>query len=140
MKVNKILYSIILLLLFLIGCKDEIVTEDDFNNPPGNQLSKFSQIQNNVFSTTCAVSGCHAGSNPQAGLNLSSGAAYANLINVDSFHFPGQKRVVPGDKESSVLFQVLSYNGSLKMPPNGKLSQNVIDSIGAWIDKGAPND
>lgn len=139
---NKyIIFSFFSLIILLAGCKDEIVTEDDFDdNQQGTRLTKFSEIQSNVFSTSCALSGCHAGSTPQANLNLSSGSAYSQLVNVNSFNFPDQKRVLPGNKTQSLLYQVLSYNFQLKMPPTGKLNQSVIDSIGAWIDKGAPND
>lgn len=127
-------------LIFIIGCKDEIVTEDDFEQPAGTQLSKFSEIQKNVFNQSCAVSGCHAGNSPQANLNLTSGSAYAQLVDVNSATFPDQKRVVPGNKDASLLYNVLSYNFQLKMPPSGKLDQKIIDSIGVWIQKGAPND
>jgi len=140
MKKMYFLLSFILTLAIFSGCKDEIVTEDDFDNNPPNQLSKFSEIQKNVFSTSCALSGCHAGNNPQANLNLSEGSAYPNLVNVNSFNFPDQKRVLPGNKEESLLYKVLSYNFQIKMPPTGKLPQSTIDSIGVWIEKGAPND
>lgn len=140
MKPKYILAVLLTIFIFFAGCKDQIVTEDNFNNNQTGPLSKFSEIQNNIFAKNCALSGCHAGSSPQANLNLSTGSAYAQLVNVNSFLFPGQKRIVPGNKDASILFKALNYNFQLKMPPTGKLDQSIIDSIGVWIQKGAPND
>ncbi len=124
--------------VFVVGCKDNIVSESDLQ-PPSGMNATFSSIQKQLFNSSCATSGCHTGNNPQAGLNLSEGSAYNNLINVQSVLYPNLKRVTPGNKEASLLFMVLSYNSETKMPPTGKLQQSLIDSVGAWIDKGAQN-
>jgi hypothetical protein len=124
--------------VFVAGCKDNIVMESDLQ-PPSGMTAAFSKIQKQLFNTSCATSGCHTGNNPQAGLNLSEGLAFNNLINVQSVLYPNLKRVTPGNKEASLLYVVLSYNSETRMPPIGKMEQSVIDSVGAWIDKGAPN-
>lgn len=140
MRILKLIFSItfIILTFVLSGCKDDIVSEDDLQPPPGTTAT-FNQIQKQVFNTSCALSGCHAGSNPQAGLSLVEGQSYSKLINVQSVLYPSQKRVIPGNKEASLLYNVLSYNSETKMPPPGKLNQSLIDSVGAWIDRGALN-
>lgn len=135
-----------LILIFLTiafySCADEITTVDDFKNTDNNptqQLSKFSEIQDKIFTVSCALSGCHGDNSTQANLNLTKGKAYSNLVNVNSSLYSNQKRVIPGNAEQSLLYRVL--NGSpLQMPPTGKLDQNLIDSIAVWINKGAPND
>jgi len=135
----KKFYSTCLLgMLLLMACEDLIQgPEDEINNSgPTNMRATFSSIQNEVFSTTCALSGCHAGSqNP----NLSAGQAYDNLVNKASIQNPSMMRVKPGESSNSYLIKKLSGDGTSRMPPAGELSQVKIDSIALWINKGALN-
>lgn len=145
MKYN-VFFARALILIFLTivfySCADEITTIEDFedsNNNSTQQLSKFSKIQDKIFTVSCALSGCHGDNSTQANLNLTKGKAYFNLVNVNSSLYSNQTRIIPGNAEQSLLYRVL--NGSpLQMPPTGKLNQNFIDSISVWINKGAPND
>jgi len=132
-------------MVFCIGCSSDSGTEP-YTAPrplPGAAvLAKFSAIQSNVFTTSCALSGCHIGSSPTAGLNLSSGQAYANLVNVPSAEMPSLKRVEPGNSAQSYLVRKLTGNqiSGSRMPLVGQpLAQSVIDSIASWINQGAPN-
>jgi hypothetical protein len=126
------------------GCADRIVTENDLKpvTPSNIQLSKFSELQKNIFTPTCALAGCHLGADAQANLDLSEGKSYSNLINIQSLLFPSYKRVVPGNKEQSLLYLAINYSfPQLQMPLTGnKLDQYLIDSLSVWIDKGALND
>ncbi len=136
----KVLFYSILLFcisLFLQSCADKIVSGDD--PPPSGMTAKLSDIQQNVFSVSCATAGCHVGQFPQGGLNLSAGASFANLVNVDSNENPSLKRVEPGNSSQSFLIRKLEGSGTSVMPPAGKLSGVLIDSIKSWIDKGALN-
>ena len=46
--------------------------------------------------------------------------------------------IIPGDPESSLAFQAISYsNPDLQMPPDGKLSQEEINAFRDWISDGA---
>jgi hypothetical protein len=80
---------------------------------------------------------------PQASLDLSSGAAYGNLVNVPSSQCsPSRLRVMPGDPGRSYLMNKLMgvnlCTGS-QMPKAGtSLSSGELQSIGAWICGGAP--
>ena len=47
--------------------------------------------------------------------------------------------VVPGDVEGSIVLQALRYDGTLKMPPTGKLPDEVIANFEEWIKMGAPD-
>ncbi|MEZ5394852.1 MAG: DUF1549 domain-containing protein [Bryobacterales bacterium] len=47
--------------------------------------------------------------------------------------------IVPGDPEGSLLMQALRQDGKLKMPPQGKLSEEVIADFARWIEMGAPD-
>jgi hypothetical protein len=143
-NIIKLISIFSFLCIILAGCADKIVSEEDVNTvklSQSIQLSKFSELQKNIFTPSCAIEGCHAGSNLQANMDLSEGKAYSNIVNKQSLLFPSSKRVVPGNKEQSLIYKGLSYTfNQLKMPPTGKISQYLIDSLGVWIDKGALND
>jgi len=105
----------------------------------------FSTHVQPVFSNSCALSGCHTGSNPPHGLNLSAGLAYGNLVNVPAAEAP-LDRIEPGLPDSSYLIHKiqgtqLTVGGSgARMPFGGPyLSQATIDTLRAWVAKGAKN-
>lgn len=126
--------------IFSSGCADSIVSDCDL---PAGKLpvsSRFSDIEQNVFAVSCATAGCHAGSNPQAGMDLSPGKAYDALVNVQSLYFPSQKRIAPGSSSQSVVVSLLRRELQPAMPPAGPLAAGIIDSIAVWIDRGAPRD
>jgi hypothetical protein len=129
------------LLFIVISCKDNIITE--CNNPGSNSasLTTFSSIQTNIFNENCATAGCHASPSPQAGLFLTEGNSYTQLLNVASVLNPNFKRIEPGNSANSFLIKMLKNTGegTSQMPPTGKLSADKIDSIAAWIDRGAIN-
>ena len=47
--------------------------------------------------------------------------------------------IVPGSVADSLLLEALSYESDLKMPPTGKLSEQVIADFRQWIERGAPD-
>lgn len=144
-KISSLSMSFIAAGIILVssGCSENASGPSDSGNtvPPGTSLSKFSEIQSRVFTPTCAVAGCHGGSNVQANLSLSEGNAYNNLVNKQSFRNPNFVRVKPGDSGNSFLIKMLrnTGEGTTVMPPTGKLSDAVIDSIALWINNGALN-
>jgi len=99
-------------------------------------------IDEEVFQGSCAFESCHGGANPEAGLDLSSAAAaFTSLIDV-----PGEEsdvvRVVPGDPDNSLLYQVLltSLGPDLRQMPIGdQLPDIEIEAIRQWIEDGAEN-
>jgi hypothetical protein len=46
--------------------------------------------------------------------------------------------VVPGDPDRSLLVKAISYKDELRMPPKGKLSDQQIADLTAWVRKGVP--
>ena len=121
-------------LLIISGCGKEKCTESD----TGVIIESFSDIQENVFTPSCAVSGCHSGQNPDAGLNLQAGQAYANIYEVNSGQNPQLKLIKAGDSEQSYLLQKMNGQGQGQvMPTSGKLDKPVRDAIAKWIDDGA---
>ncbi len=96
----------------------------------------FDEIQANVFTAVC--SGCHAGANPPAGLDLSTAnASYAGLVNVASAGDPLIDRVEPNVADNSYLIMRMEGTVLPVMPPSGMLNQAVINDIRLWIQNGA---
>ncbi len=98
-----------------------------------------------IFARNCTTSGCH--SPPvEAGLDLSPGVAWAQLVDVASTQAPAMVRVAPGDAEASYLYRKLANthveaggSGTL-MPPGFGLANNEVEIVAAWIEAGALDD
>jgi hypothetical protein len=102
----------------------------------------FSEIQDNVFTPDCATSGCHAGGNAAAGLNLEEANSYAMLVGIQSSQDAALQRVEAGDPDNSYLVQKLEGTASAgqQMAPGAPLPQAEIDVIRQWISDGAMDD
>ncbi len=111
-------------------------------SPPPPLQATLSSIQSNLFTPSCALSGCHAGSAPQMGQNLSAGMAYSNIVNVPSMEHPSFLRVKPGDAANSYLYMKITGDPRItgvQMPKvGGPLSSDKIAAIRDWINMGAP--
>lgn len=139
---NKILIAFFILTLpaLFVSCSEENTTQPPQNPPSNMPVSKFSDIQQKVFSQSCALSNCHGSVNNQANLLLTEGNAYGNLVNVQSFLFPQFIRLLPDSSSKSLLIRILKGEVSPQMPLNrDPLDAAVIDSIAKWIDNGALN-
>jgi len=111
------------------------------NAPPAGLQPTLASIQDNVFTVTCAVSGCHGGAMAQQGLRLDPGFSAGNLINVPSPRDASLIRVVPGDPDASFLIQKLQGTQTLgvRMPDGGPyLTTATVNVIRQWIQDGAP--
>jgi hypothetical protein len=115
------------------SCKDQVV--DPNTNPvvfPASNVS-FSQHVQTLFQSRCAFAGCHAGSNPTGGLDLSS-PAYNSLMN----HQP--RLVIAGASNNSLLIQRLDGRIAPQMPFNAQaINSNQLTGMKKWIDEGAQN-
>src|SRR5688572_20463423 len=69
--------------------------------------SDFTFIQETVLTPSCATAKCHTGPEPEVGLDLTAGAAYANLVNKGASTVTGWTRVVPGSTGESYLVVAL---------------------------------
>ena len=99
----------------------------------------FDEIQANVFTPSCATTGCHAGGTPAGGLNLQAGQAFGSLVSIASSN-PNcaALRVSPGDPNNSCLIERLEGTVAPQMPFGGPaLAQSDIDDIRQWITDGA---
>lgn len=137
---------VVLALVMLCGCAEYIdesaaTVFGDIRNPPDGKKvmrARFSEIQDSVFTPTCARSGCHAGDQSP---NLSTGMAYANIVNKSALGAM-LDLVSPGVADNSYLFRKITginITGQ-RMPFAGlPLSNAKIDSIRKWIENGALN-
>lgn len=88
-----------------------------------------------IFTSRCALSGCHVTPSPQAGMNLSAGVSYANTVNQPAVVFGPGTRVLPGDPGASILYQLVS-TGVMPLL-GGPLTAAQIETIREWIAEGA---
>ncbi len=74
-------------------------------------VAMFNVIQHNVFNQSCIQ--CHGsnGGGGAAGLNLTEGKAFANLVDVASTRKEGMFRIVSGNAQQSLLHQILGEGG-----------------------------
>jgi mono/diheme cytochrome c family protein len=105
-------------------------TETTGSNPGYvNPLACFSRDILPVLSSRCASTGCHDAVTHKEGYVFTS---YSTTITT----------VTPGNPAASKLYSVIKLaTGENKMPPSGKpqLTTTEIDSIAAWIRRGALN-
>jgi hypothetical protein len=103
----------------------------------------FSQVQIQVFTPSCASVNCHKGSSSQYGLDLSSGLAYSNLVNVPSGQAPTLNLVTRGNPNQSYLVQKIERNPpevGQQMPLSGQpLNTDLQQLVRNWIAEGAKN-
>jgi hypothetical protein len=123
---------------------------DEHGNPlgsggPPDSISLARDVQP-ILTANCALSGCHAGSAPVLGQNLSAGLAYASIVNVAAQEAPGFFRVRPSFPDSSYLVHKIEGTPEqlggvgARMPLGASpLSGAAIATIRAWIAAGAPN-
>lgn len=143
-----VVFAAVTALLGLAGCTAGNGDGLDENGRPlgegGGNIPlgpNFDSIQANVFTPTCAVSGCHVGAAAPQGLNLSEGFSYALLVDIASNEVPGILRVEPGNPDNSYLIQKVEGTAAAggRMPLNGPpyLPQSTIDVMRQWITDGA---
>ena len=110
----------------------------------GGGAATFTQVQDQIFSASCAFSGCHGGSSPAMGLDLRADAAFDAIVDVPSSQQPSVDLIEPNDPDSSYLYLKVIGDPSIsnaQMPRGGgPLSQQLMDLLRDWIERGAPND
>lgn len=125
------------LMIFTVACDED---SDSPSGPETTAVSFATDIQP-IFDNSCV--GCHNPGGPASLLDLSSGTAYANLVNIASVQDAGLTMVVPGNSAQSFLFQKVneaSPSVGDRMPKNNDpLSAETIAKIKEWIDDGAKN-
>jgi hypothetical protein len=83
-----------------------------------------------IFTTKCALSGCHSGINPQSNLNLDSTHAYHDLSTRGYF--------TAGNPTQSIVYDRMTST-SIPMPAAGVLPSTQTDRVYCWIKQGGTN-
>src|SRR5262249_9775234 len=97
-----------------------------------------------IFTSRCAVSGCHTGAFPSQGLDLSAGNAYAAIVNVGSTECGTFDLIEPSNGGASyLLFKVQGsgpgFLGSQMPLTGGPPPAMQIATISNWVSQGALN-
>jgi hypothetical protein len=108
----------------------------------GGDSATFTEVYSIIMMKCGGASGCHiAGSS--GGLSMANKAtAYTNLVGIDSEECDGEKRVIAGDADNSLIIQALEGTADCvdQMPRmRTPLSEDEIATIREWIDDGAMN-
>jgi len=151
---NQVFYLIVglIVLLEILSCNKEGSTSDESTS---GRKADFELIQQDILTTTCAVSGCHASSSDasyaQHKLVLKEGQAWDNLIGKTPQNLnaktAGLKLVQAGNADMSLLYHKITCEvnhhsnlGNLgsPMPLGGEvLSIGQVEFIKRWINTGA---
>jgi Protein of unknown function (DUF1553)/Protein of unknown function (DUF1549)/Planctomycete cytochrome C len=118
------------LLTFLVCCLPTRVQADD-DGPNAEQLDFFERKIRPVLVERCFE--CHSeGADEVQGQLL--------VDSRETLRKGGETgpAVVPGDVDGSLLIKAIRYD-TLEMPPDGKLSDDVIADFVRWVEMGAPD-
>lgn len=126
---------------------DEVIAAVNaaLNGCPMPAPVSFGEIQDTIFTPSCAIQGCHDPLSQTGNLILTPGTSYDQLVKVEPDTFAarnaGLLRVQPGDPEQSFLLTKITGpppdEGS-RMPLTGDpLSDQQIQLIRDWILQGA---
>jgi hypothetical protein len=148
MKKTKIVLYLIAI-AFLQSCNKAKEAAPAYKAPD----SSYGLIYDKIFTTSCALSGCHADethSDHGHSLTLKGEMAYSKLFNIAPQNSQalaaGLKIVAAGDTAKSFLYQKIIYSRSAHkygapMPTGGlKLTNKQIEFVKLWITAGAPKD
>ncbi|MEI8258642.1 MAG: rhomboid family intramembrane serine protease [Deltaproteobacteria bacterium] len=98
----------------------------EYPDPP-DPTATFTRIQNEIFTPSCALSGCHAGSAPARGMDLSVGRSYGMIVGVQAVVFllemtrPGFMQMLVLDRTLVMHGQVWRLITYLFIPPSRSL-------------------
>jgi hypothetical protein len=126
------------------GCGDLKTPTEPVSDGPGT-TPRFSQLQREIFTPSCAKSGCHVDSFAAGGLVLEAGRSHAELVGRRATSDASFLRVAPGDPARSYILKKLRGDADIvgtRMPQDGPpfLSAATIAGIEAWIRAGAFDD
>jgi len=130
--------------LVSVGCSSSSSPSSPTTTTPTVTFS--TQIQQQILNPACTACHTDEGRTPSSNLNLKSGVAISNLVNVACV-CPGHAsvmRVIPGNPSGSYMIQKLEGQADivgLRMPRNGPpyLTDAQVALIRQWIQNGAPN-
>jgi mono/diheme cytochrome c family protein len=127
MKSKSLLPFFLFLSLCALSVQGSRAAESGFT--PAETEEFFETHVRPVLAQNCY--GCHGPGQQMGGLRLDTKAGA----------FKGGQDgpvLAPGDPEKSALVKAVRYIGAIKMPPSGKLKDDAIKALAAWVKLGAP--
>ena len=110
---------------------------------PPDPTATFTRVQNEIFTPSCARSGCHAGAAPRQGMDLSAGRSYGLIVGVKAVEST-RLRIAPGSPDDSYMVSKVKGDATIsgsRMPLGGPyLSADKEQLLVDWVRRGAPND
>src|SRR5439155_194307 len=94
------------------------------------QEKLFEEKVRPLLATNCFE--CHGAKKQESGLRLDSRAGVVD--GGDS----GERAVVPGDPDRSLLIKAVNHLGEYHMPPKRKLADEEIAALAEWVKAGVP--
>lgn len=120
--------------------------------PPAQATVSYANNIQHVWDVSCAVPGCHIGSVPPGGLDLTPGVSYGQLVNASSTQRRTLLRIKPGDTDNSyVVLKIKGVRGRISgasmpqgcpgfTPPGAQcLGADDLPAIVQWITECAQN-
>ena len=133
-----LLGSVVLSLVAALGCTEKVSLPTELPPGPTGPPMTPDSIQA-IFTSRCAVTGCHTGPTPQGGMDLTAGSSYANTVNVPSGACNALDRIEPNDPDGSCLVRRIQGTQPPRMPfQQTPLTAAQIAMIRNWISQGAP--
>ena len=99
-------------------------------NPTPEQTEFFEKKIRPILTANCQQ--CHNANKKTAGLDLSTAEGFMHGGR------SGTALINKAEPEASFLLKAISYEGELKMPPTGKMKDEDIATLTAWVKLGAP--
>lgn len=130
-------------MLALAGCGSEKALPLAPGDGQPDPSATFTRVQAEVFSVSCALAGCHSGAAPQAGMDLSTGTAYAATVGVASTQRSELARIEPFDPDRSYVVLKLRGDPAIvgaRMPLTGSVTDAQVGLVVDWVRRGAPRD
>lgn len=95
-------------------------------------------VQSQVFTPSCALSGCHNGAQFP---NLSSGVSFNSIVNVASAQMSSLSLIAPSNPDDSYIVRKIEGTGiGSLMPLGGSLTSTQIQLVRDWVSEGALED
>lgn len=132
----------LLLLLAPVSCGELATLPTEPVDTP-DPTATFTRVQNEVFTPSCAVAGCHDVIGQQQNLMLTEGTAYAMIVGRRSTEVSSLDRIAPGNPDDSYLYRKItgaSISGERMPQGQPPLPDDKIRLVRDWIRRGAPND
>ena len=128
------------LVLAALGCTEKLVEPPP--PPPPTSTGVPDSIQA-IFTANCSFDGCHGGTSPQRGMDLTDAVtSYEHIVGIAANEVATFDRIAPGDSANSYMVMKLHDDPRIigQPMPFGAfpLDQVLVSRIASWAQQGAP--